>query len=54
MFGPGTLYGSLQWFWLIGAAVPFIIWLVAKKFPKSGFRYLHAPLIFGGLAQMPP
>ncbi|KAF2670668.1 small oligopeptide transporter [Microthyrium microscopicum] len=54
MFGPGSIYESLQWFWMIGALCPIIIWVVARKFPRGPWRYLHFPIIFGGTGQIPP
>jgi hypothetical protein len=54
MFGNGSVYTSLQYFWLVGAFTPVIFWLLAKKFPKGPFRYLHAPIIFGGTGMIPP
>lgn len=54
IFSPGAIYGSLQYFWLIGAATPVIFWLIARKWPRGPARYLMAPLIFGGSGMIPP
>ncbi|KAI1079611.1 small oligopeptide transporter [Whalleya microplaca] len=54
MFSGGSLYSSLQWFWLVGAVTPVITWFLARRFPKSVFRYVNMPLIFGGSGQIPP
>ena len=48
------LYSSLQWFWLIGAAAPIITWLLARRWPKSAWRYVNVPVIFGGALMIPP
>lgn len=44
----------MQWFWLAGAIAPVLIYLVAKKWPNSGAKYLSAPIIFGGTGEIPP
>lgn len=54
IFGAGGIYSSLQWYWLLGAALPVITWFAARRFPRSPIRYLHWPLIFGGSGQIPP
>lgn len=54
IFGPGGIYSSLQYYWLLGAALPVITWFAARRFPRSSLRYLHWPLIFGGSGQIPP
>ncbi|KAG6367381.1 hypothetical protein INS49_001570 [Diaporthe citri] len=54
MFSAGALYSSLQWFWLLGAVVPVLTWLMARKYPMSLWRYVHVPLIFGGSGYLPP
>lgn len=54
MFGPGALYSALQWFWLIGVLGPVVTWLLARRWPKSVFRYVSVPLIFGGCGSIPP
>ncbi len=54
MFGGSSPYAPLQWFWLIGAVTTVILWLLTKKFPKGPFKYLNAPVLFGGLLYMPP
>lgn len=54
MFTGKALYASLQWFWLAGAVVPIIAWLFAKRYPRSLWRYVNVPLIFGGSGWIPP
>ncbi|KAK3375461.1 OPT family small oligopeptide transporter [Podospora didyma] len=54
MFSPGQIYSGLFLFFALGAIVPIIIYLGAKKYPKSYLKYLMAPLIFGGAGTIPP
>lgn len=54
IFSPGQVYNALFWFFPIGALLPVIFWYMAKKWPRSGARYLMAPLILGGAGSIPP
>ena len=54
VFSPGQIYSSLLWFFPIGAALPIIFHLLAKRFPRSPIKYLMAPVILGGGAAIPP
>jgi hypothetical protein len=54
IFSPGQIYSSLFWFFGVGAIVPVIFYVSARRFPRSPIKYLMAPLIFGGAASIPP
>jgi hypothetical protein len=54
MFSPGAVYSALMWFFLIGAILPVLTWLAARRWPKSSARYLMIPVMFGGLGYIPP
>ncbi|ODA78576.1 hypothetical protein RJ55_05958 [Drechmeria coniospora] len=54
IFSHGAIYSSLQWFWLVGAATPIITWLLARRWPKSIWRYVCTPVIYGGTGLLPP
>lgn len=54
IFSNGAIYSSLQWFWLVGAATPILTYLLARRWPKSIWRYVSMPVIFGGAGQIPP
>ncbi|KAL6698383.1 OPT oligopeptide transporter domain-containing protein [Trichoderma pleuroticola] len=54
IFSHGALYASLQWFWLVGAITPIATWLLARRWPKSFWRYVSSPVIFGGTGLLPP
>lgn len=54
MFSGDSTYASLQYFWLVGAISPVLIYLAARKWPKSRIHLLSAPIIFGGLGEIPP
>lgn len=54
MFSGDALYGGLQWFWLVGALAPVVTWFFARRYPRSIWRYVNMPLVFGGSGMMPP
>ncbi|KAK3956275.1 OPT oligopeptide transporter protein-domain-containing protein [Pseudoneurospora amorphoporcata] len=54
MFSGKALYSSLQWFWLVGALAPVISWFFARRYPRSLWRYVNFPLVFGGSGWIPP
>ncbi|KAM3547630.1 hypothetical protein ARSEF4850_009900 [Beauveria asiatica] len=43
MFSAGQLFSWLNWFWLIGAALPVIQYLITRRYPNSIFRYMLTP-----------
>ncbi|KAG8851135.1 hypothetical protein FRB96_009476 [Tulasnella sp. 330] len=54
MFSPGALYSGLLWFFLVGALLPVGSYLLAKKYPKSAFKYVNFPVVFTGTGDIPP
>jgi OPT family oligopeptide transporter len=54
MLGPNSVYSSLNWFWLIGAALPIIFWGLMRMFPRSPVRLLNAPVMLGAMEWLPP
>ncbi|KAF5660521.1 sexual differentiation process isp4 [Fusarium circinatum] len=54
MFSPGQVYSGLFVFFIVGAITPIVIYVSAKRWPRSPVRYLMAPLIFGGAGAIPP
>ncbi|KAH8888862.1 OPT family small oligopeptide transporter [Thozetella sp. PMI_491] len=54
MFGAGAIYSWVNWFWFIGAAVPVLHYILARRFPRSFLRYVFTPAIFGAGGMIPP
>lgn len=54
IFSPGQIYSALFWFFGIGAALPAAIYFLARRYPRTSIKYLNAPLLFGGGANIPP
>ncbi|KAJ1337168.1 Sexual differentiation process protein isp4 [Microdochium nivale] len=52
--GTGTLYAKIHFFWILGAALPVVFHVAARRFPKSVASYLHAPVMLGAMAWLPP
>lgn len=54
MFGAGSLYEWVQYFWLIGAASTAIVWFIARRFPRTWVRYIYMPAVFSASGLIPP
>ncbi|QGI70113.1 hypothetical protein CEK26_002448 [Fusarium fujikuroi] len=55
-FEPGALYRPLLWFFLVGALLPVVVYLLrTKTFPHVNWlKKIHVPLFLGGLNYIPP
>ncbi|KAI3559241.1 OPT family small oligopeptide transporter [Colletotrichum abscissum] len=55
-FADGAMYRSLLWFFLVGAVLPVVVYLVRKRvFPEAKWlKKVHIPLFLGGLNYIPP
>ncbi|CAK7890711.1 oligopeptide transporter 1 [[Candida] anglica] len=53
-FSSGQLYYGLLFFFLVGALLPVVNWLVLKKWPNSPIRWLNWPVFFSGTGYIPP
>jgi OPT family small oligopeptide transporter len=54
MFGPGSMYSAIHWYWLVGALLPVVFYVLMRFAPKSPARYLNAPVMLGAMAWLPP
>ncbi|CDY47075.1 BnaA03g12230D [Brassica napus] len=55
MFGDLGEYSNINWFFLLGAIAPFLVWLATKAFPaQKWISNIHFPVILGATAMMPP
>ncbi|WRT70010.1 OPT family small oligopeptide transporter [Kwoniella shivajii] len=54
LFGPGSLYKHLNWFYLLGAIMPLVTWLMARRWPKVGWQYICWPVVFSCVSLLPP
>lgn len=53
-FSAGALYYPLVWFFLIGAALPVPFYYLARRYPRSVWRYVHIPVSLVGVDAVPP
>ncbi|XP_010090089.2 oligopeptide transporter 7 [Morus notabilis] len=55
IFGDLGYYSSINWFFLVGAIAPVLVWLAHKAFPnKHWIGLVNMPVIFGAISNMPP
>ncbi|KAF8263227.1 small oligopeptide transporter [Lactarius quietus] len=54
LFSHGQLYHGLVFFFLIGAVLPIIQWILHKRFKIGVLKYLNFPLLFIAMSSMPP
>lgn len=54
LFGPGQTYYGAIWFLLIGAVSPIPFYFLARRYPRSLFRYVNIPVVWAGPTGMPP
>ncbi|KAL3720541.1 hypothetical protein ACJRO7_005368 [Eucalyptus globulus] len=55
IFGDLGYYSAINWFFLVGAIAPFIVWLAHKAFPdKEWIRLITMPVLLGATVSMPP
>lgn len=55
LFSDGATYQGLQYFWLAGFISPFMVYALARVFPKmSLIRKISMPLIFACFSYVPP
>ncbi|KAH7107250.1 OPT oligopeptide transporter [Auriculariales sp. MPI-PUGE-AT-0066] len=52
-FSQGEMYYGLSFFFLIGALVPIIPWLMTRRSPNSWWKYVNFPVIFNGTGLVP-
>lgn len=55
-FAPGALYRPLLWFFMVGAILPVIAFVLKRRFflKTRWLRKVHVPLFLGGLNYIPP
>lgn len=54
MFGAGSMYAQLNWFWLVGAALPVVLYLLTRRLGVRLLAALDAPMMLGATAWLPP
>ncbi|WPH01785.1 OPT family small oligopeptide transporter [Acrodontium crateriforme] len=52
--GPGSIYVHFNYFWLLGALLPVLFYVITRVFPNRRLRFLHAPVMLGAMQWLPP
>ncbi|KAH8431632.1 uncharacterized protein LDX57_009289 [Aspergillus melleus] len=53
-FSGSSGYRSLFYILILGGALPILVFLLERRYPKSMWRYVNVPLFLGGLNYIPP
>ncbi|KAF9969596.1 hypothetical protein BGZ73_007993 [Actinomortierella ambigua] len=54
MFGPQSMYNAINYFFLIGLALPIPFYYIKKVWPNSVFEFIHIPVLLAATGMMPP
>ncbi|KAG6482995.1 hypothetical protein ZIOFF_059635 [Zingiber officinale] len=55
IFGDLGTYTAINWFFLIGAVGPLLVWFAHRAFPdKEWIRLINMPILIGATGNMPP
>nr|GLL29120.1 oligopeptide transporter 7-like [Ipomoea trifida] len=55
IFGDLGTYEAVNWFFLVGAIAPVLVWLATKAFPRQEWiRLINMPVLISASSQMPP
>ncbi|KAF9548474.1 hypothetical protein EC957_006287 [Mortierella hygrophila] len=54
MFGPSSMYNSINYFFLIGFVLPIPFYYLKKAFPNTWLDYVHIPVLLAATGMMPP
>ena len=55
IFGDLGLYKSVNWFFLVGAIAPVLVWLASRMFPRQQWiKLINMPVLISAISSMPP
>ncbi|KAG6486907.1 hypothetical protein ZIOFF_055488 [Zingiber officinale] len=55
IFGDLGTYAAINWFFLVGAVGPLLVWFAHRAFPdKEWIRLINMPILIGATGNMPP
>ncbi|KAJ6822747.1 putative oligopeptide transporter 7 [Iris pallida] len=55
IFGDLGNYAAVNWFFLLGAILPLLVWLAHRAFPgRQWIRLITVPIMISALGEMPP
>lgn len=44
----------MEYFFILGAGLPVIVYFLARRYPRSIIRFINTPVVFGGTGNIPP
>lgn len=53
-YAPGQLYSGLLVFFIIGAVLPVVSWVVLRRWPNSFTKFINWPAFFAATGNIPP
>ncbi|OBT41372.1 hypothetical protein VE00_08212 [Pseudogymnoascus sp. WSF 3629] len=54
VFGTNGIYNCMEYFFILGAGLPVVIYFLARRYPRSIIRFINTPVLFGGTGNIPP
>ncbi|KAL2921758.1 Oligopeptide transporter 6 [Bienertia sinuspersici] len=55
IFGDLGYYSNINWFFLVGAVAPCLVWVAQKAFPNQNWiKHINMPVLMGATMMMPP
>ncbi|XP_078430058.1 oligopeptide transporter 7-like isoform X2 [Wolffia australiana] len=55
IFGDLGTYSAINWYFLVGAVAPVLVWLAHRAYPgKEWIRLINMPVLIGATGNMPP
>ncbi|KAF9993309.1 hypothetical protein BGZ79_002047 [Entomortierella chlamydospora] len=54
MFGPSSMYNSINYFFLVGIVLPIPFYYLKKSAKVSWMQYVHLPILLSSIGYIPP
>ncbi|KAH9975603.1 OPT oligopeptide transporter [Russula compacta] len=54
LFSSGAIYYSMIWFFVIGIVLPIPFYYLARRYPRSFWRYVNIPILLNSSGAVPP
>jgi len=54
MFGPSSIYNSINYFFLLGFLLPLPFYYLKKRYPGTWVEQIHVPVMLASTGMMPP
>ncbi|KFY90028.1 hypothetical protein V498_06221, partial [Pseudogymnoascus sp. VKM F-4517 (FW-2822)] len=54
VYGTNGIYHCMEYFFILGAGLPVLVYFLARRYPRSIIRFINTPVVFGGTGNIPP